>query len=110
MHEAHRLGWEEKNGPIPVGMHVLHKCDVRRCINPEHLFLGKNADNIADKVAKNRQRAAQGEANRHAVLTEEDVRAIRASSASQKWLARAYGVSVTHMSNIRTRKKWAHID
>lgn len=56
---AHRLAWEEAYGPIPAGLHVLHFCDVRNCVCSQHLFLGTNADNTADKVAKGRQ--ARGE-------------------------------------------------
>ena len=52
---VHRVAWAAAHGPIPAGMHVLHRCDVRHCCNPDHLFLGTNADNVADKVAKGRQ-------------------------------------------------------
>jgi hypothetical protein len=51
---THRLSWETFVGPIPEGKHVLHRCDVRRCINPEHLFLGTNADNVRDAIEKKR--------------------------------------------------------
>jgi hypothetical protein len=51
---AHRVAWELTNGPIPAGMHVLHRCDNRPCIEPSHLFLGTQADNMADKKAKGR--------------------------------------------------------
>ena len=51
---AHRLAWAAANGPIPDGMLVCHKCDVRSCINPNHLWLGTDADNIADRDAKGR--------------------------------------------------------
>jgi hypothetical protein len=52
---SHRVAWELTKGPIPGGLHVLHRCDNRRCVRPSHLYLGTNADNVRDKVAKGRQ-------------------------------------------------------
>lgn len=51
---GHRVTWELRNGPIPKGLMVLHRCDVRCCVNPDHLFLGTARDNILDAIAKGR--------------------------------------------------------
>lgn len=53
---AHRAAFAAFIGAIPPGMHVLHKCDVKACCNPEHLFIGTNLDNIRDSQAKGRRK------------------------------------------------------
>jgi hypothetical protein len=53
---AHRLSYETFVGPIPDGMYVLHSCDIPSCINPEHLFIGTQKDNIKDMIKKGRGR------------------------------------------------------
>jgi hypothetical protein len=56
---AHRFAWIAANGDIPDGMWVLHSCDNRACVNPDHLFLGTHAENMADMVRKGRPRPAK---------------------------------------------------
>jgi hypothetical protein len=81
---AHRLAWAEVHGPIPSGMSVLHRCDVRSCVNPDHLFLGTHADNMRDLREKQRQRARLD----HAALE-----AIRSATGSVHEIAARHGVS-----------------
>lgn len=61
---AHRWSYANKVGPIPPGMLVLHRCDNRRCVRPDHLFVGTQADNVADAKAKGRLRNPSADANR----------------------------------------------
>jgi hypothetical protein len=90
-------------------MHVLHRCDVFCCVNPDHLFLGTGADNVADKVKKDRQ--AKGTDSPSAKLTENDVREIRLleGKISNRAIGRLYGVSHGRIGNIFHGKSWKHV-
>lgn len=101
---AHRVSWVMHVGPIPDGMHVCHKCDTPACVNPDHLFLGDNAANHADKVAKGRQGAARGEASPKAKLTDEQVAAIRADSRLARVIAAEHGISTRYVYSLRHRE------
>lgn len=105
---AHRMAWELVNGPIPEGNYVLHRCDNRRCVNPDHLFLGSFDDNMQDMVQKRRH--AFGERNGHAKLSEDQVRAIRFSGGKQEDVAAVYNISRTIVSQIRSGKIWRHVE
>ncbi len=62
---AHRAAWVFENGQIPEGALVLHKCHVRRCVNPSHLYLGTNSDNQLDRVKAGRMNAKKGHRGFH---------------------------------------------
>jgi hypothetical protein len=121
---AHRYSYELAYGPVPEGLCVLHRCDNRRCVRPEHLFLGTRADNTADMVAKQRaacgnrhgsrtqpQRTARGERVAGCKLTAENVRQIflRGATEFQADLAAEFSVSQSAISAILTRKRWLHV-
>jgi len=106
---AHRVAWEVANGPIPAGMLVCHRCDVKACINLGHLFLGTPRDNMVDMVAKGRKPTARGERSNLAKLTEAEVRSILAAQGTQQAIADAHGVSRPLVSMIKSKKVWTHL-
>lgn len=104
---AHRIAWVIHNGPIPRDLYVCHKCDVRLCVNPDHLFVGSNLDNRRDSVAKGRH--AFGERQGCHKLTESDVREMRTlfASMTNTELARQFNVSRRAVRRVRTGEYWS---
>jgi hypothetical protein len=119
---AHRFSYALHYGPIPDGLLVLHRCDNRACVRPEHLFLGTYTDNMQDALAKGRMRSGfglypermpRGERQHLAKLTEDEVRAIRQRYAqggvTQPELAAEYGLAQATIWAILNRKTWKHV-
>lgn len=109
---AHRASWIKHNGPIPEGLNVLHSCDNRRCINPDHLFLGTHQDNMDDRENKGRGACHKGDNNGRASLSSNDVFRIRArltEGVSCAILAREYNVTWTTIQNIKVGRTWRHL-
>jgi hypothetical protein len=99
---AHRVSWEIHNGPVPDGLDVLHRCDVRRCCNPAHLFVGTARDNMRDMHSK-------GRANNPHKLSEDDVlnmRTVYAFGGRIVDLAAAYGVTPATASEAIKGTTW----
>ena len=80
---AHRASFASFNGEIPSGKCVLHRCDVRLCVNPDHLFVGDRVDNMRDMIKKGRGKwpGKKGEKNGNSVLNSDDVVLIRQKHA-----------------------------
>ena len=126
--KSHRLSYLCMVGPIPKETpFVLHKCDNRKCCNPEHLFLGTYKDNSHDMCAKGRHKTARGDDHRlrkfpeqilkgtqlpQAVLTEEAVSKIRErvrAGEKQNKIAKEFGVCTGTICQIISRKIWKHV-
>lgn len=137
--KAHRWIFEQLHGCIPEGMVVCHSCDNGKCVNPSHLWLGTQRDNVNDCIAKGRAYHPKGFKKTTGILygdknpsrthpesrprgtsvntckiNENDVKDIRrahhAKELTQKELAEKYGVSQPNISAILLRKTWAHIE
>lgn len=113
---AHRIAWHLWNGPVPDGLKVLHQCDVPPCVNPEHLFVGTQADNVADMHRKGRARVGPpkfGMSNPRSRLTDAIVVAIRTAYArgdtTQKALAIRYEVGVMTVNRAIRGISWKHL-
>jgi hypothetical protein len=111
--KAHRFSWLIHNGEIPKNMRVCHHCDNVLCVNPNHLFLGTDADNLSDMVSKERQN--RGEERPAAKLTEDDVLEIKkiykkgSATYGARALGRKFGVSKTAIQHIIRGQNWSYL-
>lgn len=104
---AHRKAWMLAYGPIPDGLHVLHKCDVRNCCEPTHLFLGTNLDNIKDRIQKGRSVSRPGCMSVKGKFTPEQIREIRAEERlTIAELSRKYNSHWNTIRDIKVRNSY----
>lgn len=102
--QAHRAFYIVLKGPIPDGLHVRHTCDVRCCVNPDHLVLGTPSENMQDMARRER-----GNTRRLRAENVKEIRERYALGATQSDLSGDFGVAQTTISQIVTGKSWRHV-
>lgn len=99
---AHRISYELHDGPIPEGMMVLHTCDNRRCVNPQHLYVGTHQENMQDRSDHDRCSRAS------AVITQEQADKIYIDRRPSRTVAKEYGISKSTVNRILRGETYAH--
>lgn len=110
---VHRASYVEFVGKIPLNMQVCHKCDNRKCCNPNHLFLGTAKDNAHDRDSKGRTARHFGTKNPNSKLTEQEVRNIKFlvnMGISRKSLSEIYNIGVRHVGDLVNGKRWGWVE
>jgi hypothetical protein len=109
---AHRYSYSVFTADIPDGLNVCHTCDVPRCVNPAHLFLGTRQDNVDDRQKKGRNNPTRGEQQYNSVLTDSQVLTIRImhlNGIKRKNIQALTGIKIHLIKDILTYRSWKHI-
>lgn len=109
---AHRPSYEIYKSQIPKGMNVLHECDNRMCVNPDHLFLGTQKDNVHDMMKKGRRSSTAGENHGCSILRDIDIILIKEAIShgfTGASIAKYYKICRSTVSRIKLGKDWKHL-
>jgi HNH endonuclease len=110
---AHRFSYRYFYGAIPVGLCVLHRCDVPKCVRPNHLWVGTKRDNLVDCYAKGRANPPSGQRHPFAKLTPEKVRQIRelwsSKTISMRGIGRLYDVTLAAVQDVLKQETWKSV-
>ena len=109
MQSTHRISWQVYRGAIPAGMFILHRCDTRLCVNPNHLRIGTQKENIQECHSKGRAGYKFGEHNGQSILLESQVLQIMSDSREHYIIAKDYNISSSLVSALKKGKRWQHI-
>ena len=107
---AHQIAWERVYGEIPENIKVCHSCDNPPCVNPKHLFLGTQKQNMEDMSRKGRHHDVAGYKHSRRKLSGDDIIAIRSiargNNVFKKEIGQIFGISITHVTRIVNRESW----
>jgi len=104
--QSHRVSWTLINGDIPDKLFVLHKCDNRKCVNPDHLFLGTQLDNMKDMESKGRRANGKSKLSEMNIL---EIRELSSLGVTGKVLSKEYGVLPSCISKIIKKQTWSYL-
>ena len=103
---AHRLAWELYRGQIPEGQQVNHVCDVPSCVNPDHLYVGDQRENMLDVSERRRFSTPAAKIDETCVAA---IRTLRARGVPSEALSEAFGISTRQVRKIVARERWRHV-